>query len=230
MCSKLRNEVKDNIDQDIDVCTIGVQTIMQSDHGTPRNQNKLKILWLIFISSVWDSCRIAVDILKFDQKKEKSLSRKYSDVLTIALWSKWQLSKGDHVAIREYAFNSFWLLVEHLKKVIILEKPSILPWITNPHLIRLWCPSMCHNEFGQGTLYTILVITPADRRALFSGLTLLIAAWTRSRYIRWPRDLTYPIKYEYDCPVVVPCRDINPQITSSSWSSLMFDHLLQLNP
>lgn len=42
MCSKPRNEDKDNIDQDIEVCAIGVQTIMQSDHGT-RNQNKLKI-------------------------------------------------------------------------------------------------------------------------------------------------------------------------------------------
>jgi len=52
MCSKSRNEDKDNIDQDIDVCAIGVQTIMQSDHGTPRNQNKLKILRLILIPSV----------------------------------------------------------------------------------------------------------------------------------------------------------------------------------
>ena len=43
MCSKPRNEDKDNIDQDIEMCAIGVQTIMQSDHGTPRNQNKLKI-------------------------------------------------------------------------------------------------------------------------------------------------------------------------------------------
>ena len=52
MCSKSPNEDKDNIDQDIDVCAIGVQTIMQSDHGTPRNQNKLKILRVIFIPSV----------------------------------------------------------------------------------------------------------------------------------------------------------------------------------
>ena len=42
MCSKPRNEDKDNIDRDIEVCAIGVQTIMQSDHGT-SNQNKLKI-------------------------------------------------------------------------------------------------------------------------------------------------------------------------------------------
>ena len=93
MCSKSRNEDKDNIDQDIDVCAIGVQTIMQSDHGTPHNQNKLKILRLILIQSVRDGSRIAVEILKFDRKKENNLSRKYSDVLTIALWSKWQLSK-----------------------------------------------------------------------------------------------------------------------------------------
>ena len=101
MCSKSRNEDKDNIDQDIDVCAMGVQTIMQSDHGMPRNQNKFKILRLILIPSVWDSSRIAVEILKFDQKKEKKLSRKYSDVLTIALWLKWQLSKRDHVALLE---------------------------------------------------------------------------------------------------------------------------------
>ena len=44
MCGKLRNEDKDDIDQESDVCTIGVQNIMQSDHGTPRNQNKLKSL------------------------------------------------------------------------------------------------------------------------------------------------------------------------------------------
>ena len=42
MCGKLRNEDKDNIHQDSDVCTIGVQNIMQSDHGTLRNQNKLQ--------------------------------------------------------------------------------------------------------------------------------------------------------------------------------------------
>ena len=101
MCSKSRNEDKDNIDQDIAMCAIGVQTIMQSDHGTPRNQNKLKILQLIFIPSVRDSSQITMEILKFDRKKVKSLSRKYSDVLTIALWSKWQLSKHDHVALRE---------------------------------------------------------------------------------------------------------------------------------
>jgi len=80
-----RTEDKDNIDQDIHMCAIGVQTIMQSDHSTTRNQNKLKILRLILIPSVRDSSRIAVEIIKFDQKKEKSLSQKYSDVLTIAL-------------------------------------------------------------------------------------------------------------------------------------------------
>ena len=106
------------------------------------------------------------------------------------------------------------LLVKYLKTVIILEKPSIPPWITDPHLIRLWCPSMCHHEFGQGTLYTLLVITAAPWRALFPGSTLLIAARTRSRCTKWPRDLTYPVKY--DCPVVVPCCDINKPITSSS--------------
>ena len=60
MCSKSRNEDKDNIDQDIDVCAIGVQTIMQSDHGTPRNQNKLKILQLILIPSVRESFQHSV--------------------------------------------------------------------------------------------------------------------------------------------------------------------------
>ena len=54
MCSKSRNEDKDNIDQDIDVCAMGVQTIMESDHGTLRNQNKLKILRLILIPSMRD--------------------------------------------------------------------------------------------------------------------------------------------------------------------------------
>ena len=49
MCHQLCNEDKDKIDQDMDVCAIGVQTIMQSDHGTLCNQNKLKILQLIFI-------------------------------------------------------------------------------------------------------------------------------------------------------------------------------------
>lgn len=37
------NEDNDNIDRDSDVCTIGVQNIMQSYHGTLHNQNKLKI-------------------------------------------------------------------------------------------------------------------------------------------------------------------------------------------
>ena len=88
MCSKSCNEHKDNIDQDIEM----FQTIMQSDHGTPHNKNKLKILRLILIPSVRDSSWMAVEILKFDWKKENSLSQKYSDVLTIALRSKWQLS------------------------------------------------------------------------------------------------------------------------------------------
>ena len=69
----------------IDVCAMGVPTIMESDHGTLRNRNKLKILQLILMPSVRDSSQIAVEILKFDRKKENSLSRKYSDVLTIAL-------------------------------------------------------------------------------------------------------------------------------------------------
>jgi len=110
MCSKSCNEDKDNIDPDIDVCATGVQTIMQSDDGTPRNQNKLKILRLILIPSLRDISRIAVEILKFDRKKEKRLSRKSSDVLTIALWSKWQFLKlfvnkryleRDHIALHE---------------------------------------------------------------------------------------------------------------------------------
>ena len=74
MCSKSRNEDKDNIDHGIDVCAVGVQPIMQSDHGMPRNQNKLKILRLILIPSVQESSQIAVKILKFDRKKENSLS------------------------------------------------------------------------------------------------------------------------------------------------------------
>ena len=69
MCSKSHKEDKDNIDQDIDVCAMGVQTIMQSDHGTPRNQSKLKILWLILIPSVRDSSRIAVAILSLIERK-----------------------------------------------------------------------------------------------------------------------------------------------------------------
>ena len=43
MCGKLHNEDKDNIDQDSEVCAIGVQNIMQSDQSMPHNQNKLKI-------------------------------------------------------------------------------------------------------------------------------------------------------------------------------------------
>ena len=42
MCGKLHNKDKDNIDSD--VCTIGVQNIMQSYYGTPRNQTNLKSL------------------------------------------------------------------------------------------------------------------------------------------------------------------------------------------
>ena len=57
MCGKLRNEDKDNIDQDSDdVCTIGVQNIMQLYHGTLRNQNKLKIpltLMLFYRPTSW---------------------------------------------------------------------------------------------------------------------------------------------------------------------------------
>ena len=57
MCGKLRNEDNDNIDQDSDdVCTIGVKNIMQLYHGTPRNQNKLKIsltLMLFYRPTSW---------------------------------------------------------------------------------------------------------------------------------------------------------------------------------
>ena len=61
-CASL-DYVTDNIDQDMDVCAIGVQTIMQSDHCTPRNQNELQILRMIFVPSVRDSSPIAVEIL-----------------------------------------------------------------------------------------------------------------------------------------------------------------------
>ena len=91
------------------MCAIRVQIIMQSDHGTPRNQDKLKILRLIFIPSVQDSSRISVEILKFDRKKEKSLSQKYSNDLTIVLWSKWQLSK--------LFVNKRYLACEHVTRV-----------------------------------------------------------------------------------------------------------------
>ena len=43
MSSKSRNEDKDNIDQNIDVCAMGVQTIMQSDHSMQRVQPKPKV-------------------------------------------------------------------------------------------------------------------------------------------------------------------------------------------
>ena len=65
MCGKLRNEDKDNIDQDSDdVCTIGVQNIMQLYHGTPRNQNKLKIpltLMLFYRPTSWcEKCKVSM--------------------------------------------------------------------------------------------------------------------------------------------------------------------------
>ena len=47
----------------MDVCAIGVQTMMQSDHCTPRNQNELQILRMIFVPSVRDSSPIGVEIL-----------------------------------------------------------------------------------------------------------------------------------------------------------------------
>ena len=64
MCGKLRNEDKDNIDQDSDdVCTIGVQNIMQLYHGMPCNQNKLKIpltLMLFYRPTSWcEKCKVA---------------------------------------------------------------------------------------------------------------------------------------------------------------------------
>ena len=72
MCGKFRNEDKDNIDQDSGVCTIGVQNkiIMQSYHGTPHNQNKLKIpltLMLFYRPTSWcEKCKVCmVSKIKF---------------------------------------------------------------------------------------------------------------------------------------------------------------------
>ena len=65
----------------IRITLIKISTFVPSDHGTPRNQNKLKILRLIFIPSVRDSSRIAMEIVKFDRKKEKRLSQKYSALI-----------------------------------------------------------------------------------------------------------------------------------------------------
>ena len=63
MCGKLHNEDMDNIDQDSD-CTIGVQNIMQSYHGTLHNQNKLKIpltLKLFYRPTSWcEKCKVCM--------------------------------------------------------------------------------------------------------------------------------------------------------------------------
>ncbi len=47
------------------------------------------------------------------------------------------------------------LLVEQCKNTIILEKPSIPPWRTILHRIKMWWPSICQREFGPGILYTL---------------------------------------------------------------------------
>lgn len=45
------------------------------------------------------------------------------------------------------------LFVAHLTYKINLEWSLIAPWITKPHLIMLWWPSIYHKLFGLGTLY-----------------------------------------------------------------------------
>ena len=64
MCGKLRNEDKNNIDQD------EFKKFMQSYHGTPRNQNKLKIpltLMLFYRPTSWcEKCKVyMVSKIKF---------------------------------------------------------------------------------------------------------------------------------------------------------------------
>ena len=77
---------------------------------------------LPIIPSVRDSSQIAVEIFKFARRKEK-----YSDVQTIALWSKWQISKV--FADKRYLARDYetWHEFQHVKGIqVCFAHASIL--------------------------------------------------------------------------------------------------------
>ena len=119
------------------------------------------------------------------------------------------------------------LFVEAFRNIIRREKPSIPPWITNRHLMRQWRPSICHNEFGAGTLYarrlTVVrwrVRTDIGLTRWRDSLTFLRGTWMLI-LLRWPHIIVIPLLGKFltsvdmilsssasdisaYCPVVIP--------------------------
>ena len=52
------------------------------------------------------------------------------------------------------------LLLLQWRNIILLERPSMPPWITNPQRINAWWPSRCQSEFGQGIYFFLDTTTP----------------------------------------------------------------------
>ena len=72
----------------------------------------------------------------------------------------------------------------HLRKHTIRQKPSINAWMTMPHWINLWWPSMCHSAFGRSTWYLCLVIMRRVHNA-WPKQSILRIDWIIRRY--WTR-------------------------------------------
>ena len=112
---------------------------------------------------------------------------------------------------------SLLLLVEHFKKAIKREKPSIPPCMTKTHAARLWCPSICHKLFGPATEYALLEITTAQRILEFPGSTLAILSLIRSRWTLRANDRRCRDSKEY--PTKVPWSHMKHSTRFSTYAS-----------
>ena len=65
-----------------------------------------------------------------------------------------------------------------MRNTINLEWPSIAPWITKFHWIKLWWPSICHKLFGPGLLHFLHWTRQAHLILEFTGSTLTKALET----------------------------------------------------
>ena len=89
--------------------------------------------------------------------------------------------------------------------------------MTNPHVTRLWCPSICHKLFGPATEYALLEITTAQRILEFPGSTRPILSLIRSRWTLRPIDRRCPDTKEY--PTKVPWSLMNRSTRLSNCAS-----------
>lgn len=108
-----------------------------------------------------------------------------------------------------YLINLFNLNLLKIRIIVIL------------YLINLWFPSMCHNEFGPATLYTLRRIEWHHRMATAASSTRIRLSATRCLWTRCPRLWRCP--WTIRCPSVwLPSVISRTRLSSSSLEMLEY--------